>query len=77
MEFLQLHLEQIVLKRSLGLSPNLLATSQIRTLPKNCNFLLIKWIVSGTQSAYIPTWGTKKWVDEVKMDLKLPFTREW
>ena len=77
MEFLQLHLEQIVLKRSLGLSPNLLATSQIRALPKNCNDLLIQWIVSGTQSAYIPTWGTKKWVDEVKMDLKLPFTREW
>ena len=39
--------------------------------------MLIQWIISGTQSAYIPTWGTKRWVDEVKMDLKLPFTREW
>jgi len=37
----------------------------------------MQWIVSGTQSAYIPTWGTKKWVEEVKMDLHLPFTREW
>jgi hypothetical protein len=33
--------------------------------------------VSGTQSAYIPTYGTKRWVDEVKMNMRLPHTRLW
>jgi hypothetical protein len=25
----------------------------------------------------VPTWGTKKWIDEVKLDLGLPNTRLW
>ncbi len=37
----------------------------------------MKWIVSGTQSAVVPTFGTKRWVDEVKMNLRLPTLRFW
>jgi hypothetical protein len=33
--------------------------------------------VSGTQSALVPTLGTKRWIDEIKMSLGLPNTRLW
>ena len=33
--------------------------------------------MSGTQSAYIPTYSTKRWFDEIKMNMKYPSTRMW
>lgn len=35
------------------------------------------WIVSGTLSASVPTLGTRKWVENLKLELNRANTRVW
>ena len=39
--------------------------------------LLMKWIISGSLSGSVPVVGTRKWLEDLKVDLGIPVTRPW